>query len=97
MALRDVIEVVVGLLIGGVGVLVVFGFLFLAIVSVEELAGKVRRRVYRGRSLRLEQYRAERSLHDIRRQAIHDMLETARTHRYPYDDVIEGTAVEIRE
>jgi hypothetical protein len=96
--LRDLIEVVVGLLVGGVGFLVVGGLLFVAIVSVEELAGKLRWRVCRGRGLRLERYRAEQALHGIRREAIHDMLKTARTHRYVYDDdVIEGAAVEVRE
>lgn len=98
MILRDLIEVVVGLLVGGVGFLVAGGVLFVAIVSLEGLAGELRRRVSRGRSLRLEQYRAEQAIHGIRRQAIHDMLEAERTHRNIHDgDVIEGTAVEVRE
>jgi hypothetical protein len=97
MARHDVIEVVVGVVAGGAGVLVVFGFLFVAFVSVAELAGKVRERMFGGRDLQLEQYRAEQDLHSIRREAIHEMLEAARTHRNAYDDdVIEGTAVEVR-
>lgn len=96
MMLRDLIEVIVGLLVGGVGFVVAFGFLFVAIVSVEELAAKVRRRLCRGRELQVEQYRAEQALHHIRRDAIHDMLATARTRGDADDDVIEGTAVEVR-
>ncbi len=96
MTLSGVIEVVVGLLVGGVGALLAFGFLFVAFVSAAELAGKVRERMSGGRSLQLEQYRAEQALHDIRREAVHDMLETARTQRYADDpNVIEGTAVEV--
>jgi hypothetical protein len=99
MTLRDVIEVIVGLLVGSVGFFVVFGFLFVVAVSVAELGGKARRRMCRGRSLRLEQYRAEQALHDIRREAIRDLLETARVQRYANDDpeIIDGTAVEIRQ
>jgi hypothetical protein len=96
MTLHDVIEVVVGLLVGGAGFLVAAGLLVAVLVCVDELPGKLRQWVSGGRSLRLEQYRAEQALHSIRREAVHDMLETARTHRNAYDDVIEGTAVEIR-
>lgn len=98
MTLRDVIEVVVGLLAGCGGVLVAIGLLAAILVCLDELPGKLRQRVCGGRRLRLERYRAEQALHSLRREAIHDMLETARTHRYAYnDDVIEGTAVEVRE
>jgi hypothetical protein len=98
MVLHDLTEVVVGLLGGGVGFFVVVGLVFLAIVSVEEIAGKVRQRVCAGRDLQLERYRAEQDLHDIRREAIHDMLEAEQAERYAYDpDVIEGTAVEVRQ
>jgi hypothetical protein len=89
MSLRDVIEGFVPLLVGCGAGLAAF-----VVMSVAELIGKVRR----GRSLRLERYRAEQSLHEIRRDAICDMLETARTQRYAYDgDIIEGTAVEVRQ
>lgn len=98
MTLRDLIEVVLGLLAAGVIFLVAGGALFVAIVSIEELAGKLRRRMSRSRNLRLEQYRAEQTIHGIRRQAIHDMLDAARTHRsFDDGDVIEGTAVEVRQ
>jgi hypothetical protein len=89
MSLRDVIEGFVPLLVGCGAGLAAF-----VVLSVAELIGKVRC----DRSLRLERYRAEQSLHDIRRDAIHDMLETARTQRDAYDgDVIDGTCVEVRQ
>jgi hypothetical protein len=40
-------------------------------------------------------YAATRSIRDIRRQAIRDLLEAERRQRTDYGDVIEGTAVEV--
>jgi hypothetical protein len=98
MTLGDLIEGVAELLVGLGAGLVVFGLLFLLVVSVVELVGNARRRVCHGRRLRLEQYRAEQALHSIRREAIRDMLEAERGHRYAHNDpdIIEGTAVEVR-
>jgi hypothetical protein len=90
MTLHDVIEGFAPLLVGCGAGLAAFAFL-----CVAELIGKIRCRVLRGQRLRLEQYRAEQALHSIRRQAVHNMLETARTHPGTYDDVVEGTAIEV--
>jgi hypothetical protein len=40
-----------------------------------------------------ESYLAQRAIHEIKRRAIQEMLATARARRY--DDVIEGSAVEL--
>lgn len=73
------------------------GLLAFVALSVAEFIGKLRDRIRRRRGLLLEQYRAEQAIRNIRREAIHAMLETARPHRNAYDDdVIEGTAVEVR-
>lgn len=97
MVLRDLIAGIVGLIVGGLSCLVVYGVLFVVLVAAVEFFGRVRRRVCRRRNLRLEQYRAEQALRHIRRQAIHDLLDATHTHQDVGDsDVIEGTAVEIR-
>lgn len=98
MVLRDVIEVVVGLLVGCGGAFVAIGLLMAIIVGAEELSGRLRQRLSGDRSLRLEQYRAEQALHGIRRQGVLDLLAAERQHRMAAEDgVIEGFAVEVRE
>jgi hypothetical protein len=90
MSLSGFLHYVALFLVCGGGGLAAFFVLWVA-----ELLGKLRRRLRRNKRLRLEQYRAEQALHNIRRDAIHDMLETARTYRDTYDGIIEGTAVEV--
>ncbi len=74
------------------------GLMAFAVVSIAEYVGKIRRRARRRTRLRLEQYRAEQAIRCIRREAICDLLEAERVHRYARNDpdIIESTAVEVR-
>jgi hypothetical protein len=69
-----------------------------AVLAIAEYVGKIRRRARRRIRLRLEQYRAEQAIRNIRREAICDLLEAERAHRYAYNDpgIIESTAIEVR-
>ncbi len=74
------------------------GLAVVAVIWVAESIEMIRSRRRRCRSLRVERYRAEQALRDIRRQAIRDLLITERVQRVACDDpdVTESTAVEVR-
>jgi hypothetical protein len=70
----------------------------LLLVGVVELAERVGRRVRpRTRSIH-ERYQAEQAIRNLKRNAVHQMLEVERAYRQAESDsdVIEGTAVEVR-
>lgn len=56
------------------------------------------RHMRRASRLDYERYRAEEEIRNIRREAICDLLEAERAHRYAYHDpnIIESTAVEVK-
>jgi hypothetical protein len=86
-----------GLLFYGFGVAVLAGFGVWAVIGLIAAWERVRDRLGARDNLDYAVFRAQQEIRDIRRQAIHDMLEAERDQRYAYDpDVIEGTAVEVR-
>jgi hypothetical protein len=79
-------------LCGGVGLTV------LAVISVAEFGGELRRSRQRWAAWKHERHCAEQSIRDLKRAAIRQMLEVEHAERAQiehYADVIEGTAVEI--
>lgn len=84
--------------VGLVEIVVLWGAIALAVAAAG--AGRRRRSAQRERDrLLYECYAAERFIRDARRQAVHDLQATERAYRDRFgdDDVIEGTAVEVRE
>jgi hypothetical protein len=69
-------------------------------VGIVEVEGRIeerRRRRQRQTKVALTRYAATRSIRDIKRQAIRDLLEAERDYYQAcHGDVIEGTAVEVR-
>ena len=72
--------------------------LVLCVVGAVALLGAWRGRVGRG-STEHAKVAAEFAIRDIRRQAVRDLLAGEREYRDRFDeaDIIEGTAVEVRE
>jgi hypothetical protein len=80
----------------------VYGVTFLVvgvIVGVASVVGATWRRLRRNSRLDYQRYQAEEAIRAIKRRAVHEMLTAERQYRDlgGSDEIIEGTAVEVRE
>jgi len=80
----EVIAMIVGLIGVGIGIL-----------EVEARIEERRRDREHRMPVAYSRYAATRSIRDIKRQAIRELLEAERYARADYGEVIEGTAVEV--
>ncbi len=77
------------IIIGSIG-------LGIGILAFEGCIEERRRRRQRRTTVVSTRYAATRSIRDIKRQAIHELLDAERRQHAGFCDVIEGTAVEVK-